>query len=311
MGLDTGLDLSAISVILMLMNSPDWFRQAISQPTSKHSLSVDGARIAYRSWNDKSTQPGLLFVHGYGAHSHWWDFVAPAFTQQYRVAALDLSGAGDSEHRSAYYARTFAKEIYHVARELGEQTIVVGHSFGGAMTRIAGFEYGAALGGIVLVDSAVSRHATQHQPPPAPRGRNHFYADIEQGMRRFRLRPPQPSNNLFLLEHIARHSLRETPDGFVFKLDQALFSRMPMPPPPALPDGASMLATMACPVGAIYGDLSKFFPEATRQLMSELLPTELIISIPEAHHHVFLDQPLAFIDRLQQLITRLINLKSA
>jgi pimeloyl-ACP methyl ester carboxylesterase len=292
------------------MNSPDWFRQAISQPTSDHFLSVDSARIAYRSWNDNSPLPGLLFVHGYGAHSHWWDFIAPAFTRQYRVAALDLSGAGDSEHRPTYYARTFAKEIYQVARALGEQTIVVGHSFGGAMTRIAGYEYGADLGGIVLVDSAVSRHTVQHQPPAEPRGRPHYYTDIEQGMRRFRLRPPQPCTNQFLLEHIARHSLRATPNGFVFKLDQALFPHMPAPPPPALPDSASMLADIACPIGAIYGDLSKFFPEATCQLLTRLLPAESIISIPEAHHHVFLDQPLAFIDSLQQLITKLNNLKT-
>lgn len=293
------------------MTSPDWFHQAISHPTSEHFLPVDGARIAYRSWNDNSPLPGLLFVHGYGAHSHWWDFIAPAFTQQYRVAALDLSGAGDSEHRPAYYARTFAKEIQQVARALGDQTIVVGHSFGGAMTRIAGFEYGTDLGAIVLVDSAVSRHTVQHQPPAEPRGRAHYYTDIEQGMRRFRLRPPQPCTNHFLLEHIARHSLRDTSEGFVFKLDQALFAHMPVPPTPALPDGASMLSAMACPVGAIYGDLSKFFPADTRQLLTELLPAKLINTILDAHHHVFLDQPLAFIDSLQQLITQLNKPKSA
>jgi pimeloyl-ACP methyl ester carboxylesterase len=179
------------------------------------------------------------------------------------------------------------------------------------MTRIAGFEYGTALGGIVLVDSAVSRHAAQHQTPTEPRGRIHYYPDIVQGMRRFRLRPPQPCNNHFLLEHIARHSLRETQEGFVFKLDQSLFAHMPAPPPPALPDGASMLAAMDCPVGVIYGNLSKFFPETTRQLLTELLPAEQIISIPDAHHHVFLDQPQAFIDGLQQLLPQLINLKPA
>jgi len=289
------------------MQNPDWIHQAIKRPTTQHSLTVDGTRISYRCWNSDSSKPGLLFVHGYGAHSHWWDFIAPAFTPQYRVAALDLSGAGDSEHRQTYYARTFAEEIYQVACALGQNTIVVGHSFGGAMTRIAGHEHGADLGGIVLVDSAVSRHINQYQPPQEPRSRTRYYTSIEQGMRRFRLRPPQPCSNDFLIAHIARHSLRETQEGFVFKLDQALFAHMPAPPPPALPDGASMLASMACPVGAIYGDLSVFFPLATRQLLAELLPAEGIKNIPEAHHHVFLDQPLAFIDSLQKLLAGLIK----
>jgi pimeloyl-ACP methyl ester carboxylesterase len=225
--------------------------------------------------------------------------------QQFRVAALDLSGAGDSEHRKAYYARTFAQEIIQVALALGDNTIVVGHSFGGGMTRIAAFEHGAQLGGIVLVDSAVSRHAAQYQPPPAPRSRIRYYTSEEQGMRRFRLRPPQPCENQFILDHIARHSLRQTKEGYVFKLDQALFALMPAPPPPPLPDGASMLTAILCPVGAIYGDLSLFFPASNRQLLAELLPAKQIKNIPDAHHHVFLDQPLAFIDSLQQLLEQM------
>ncbi len=287
------------------MNSPDWFIANISASTTEHVACVAGARIAYRAWNLDAPLPGLLFVHGYGAHSHWWDFIAPAFTDKYRVAAMDLSGAGDSEHRDSYSASTFALEILTVAQALGENTLVVGHSFGGTMTRIAGFEQGQLLAGVVLVDSSITRHQGSRQAPPTPKSQVRYYPSLEEGIRRFRLRPPQPCDNDYLLAHIARHSLRIDRQGYSFKLDQALFAKMRTTPSSSAPDAATMLAAISCPVGIIYGDLSRFFPSETRQLVASLVPKNHIRCIPQAHHHVFLDQPLAFIHSLRELLDQM------
>jgi pimeloyl-ACP methyl ester carboxylesterase len=292
------------------MQIPHWFTDNIAAPTTTHSIEVAQAQISYRTWNADANKPGLLFVHGYGAHSHWWDFIAPAFIADYRVAALDLSGAGDSEHRDHYTARTFAAEILAVAKALedktlGDQTIVVGHSFGGGMTRIAGFEHGAELGAVVLVDSALPRHQGPREAPPAPRAHTRVYPSLEQGMRRFRLRPPQPCSNQFILAHIARHSLRACAEGYQFKLDQALFAKLGADPAPALPAAAEMVSRIDCPVGVIYGALSRFFDADTQALLSQLLPAKRVLVVADAHHHVFLDQPLAFIAALKQLLPRL------
>ena len=284
------------------MEAPNWFMENISAPTTEHQVLVNGARIAYRAWNIHASLPGLLFVHGYGAHSHWWDFIAPAFANDYRVAAMDMSGAGDSDHRQHYSARTFALEIIKVAQALGEGTIVVGHSFGGTMTRIAGFEQGNVLGGVVLVDSSITPHRGTREAPPAPKSQTRYYPSLAQGMRRFRLRPPQPCANDYMLAHIARHSLRASESGYSFKLDQALFAKMVTDQQPPLPDATTMLAAITCPVGIIYGELSRFYPAETRLLLESLLPANCIKGVPKAHHHVFLDQPLAFIRDLQDLL---------
>jgi len=56
---------------------------------------VAGCRIHYLFWARELARPGergLLFVHGGGAHSHWWSYIAPYFTRDFRVAAIDLSG---------------------------------------------------------------------------------------------------------------------------------------------------------------------------------------------------------------------------
>ena len=78
---------------------PDWFRWAISHPGQSQFVMVAGCRIHYLHWGREPARPGergLLFVHGGGAHSHWWSYIAPYFTRDFRVAAIDLSGMGDS-----------------------------------------------------------------------------------------------------------------------------------------------------------------------------------------------------------------------
>ena len=77
---------------------PDWFWRSVEIEPSAGFIEVGDADIKYRYWSDAGN-PGLLFVHGHGAHSHWWDFIAPAYKDDYQTVALDLSGMGDSDHR--------------------------------------------------------------------------------------------------------------------------------------------------------------------------------------------------------------------
>jgi pimeloyl-ACP methyl ester carboxylesterase len=155
---------------------------------------------------------------------------------------------------------------------------------------------------VVLVDSSITRHRGTREAPPAPKSQTRYYPSLAQGMRRFRLRPPQPCANDYILAHIARHSLRASESGYSFKLDQGLFAKMVADEQPPLPDAQTMLTAITCPVGIIYGELSRFYPAETRLLLESLLPANRIKGIPKAHHHVFLDQPLAFIQDLQDLL---------
>ena len=111
--------------------TPDWFWKAVETEPNTGFVEVDDCEINYLSWSE-SGNPGLLFVHGHNAHAHWWDFIAPAYKDDYQTVALDLSGMGDSDHREEYCADTYAKEIIAVADKAGmpENTIVVAHSFG-------------------------------------------------------------------------------------------------------------------------------------------------------------------------------------
>lgn len=286
---------------------------------------MDGAQIHYQTFAEKFNEkekPALLFVHGHAAHSHWWDFIAPAFCDRYHVAAMDMSGSGDSDHRQQYSAFGFAREVLSVADQIGNSCIVVGHSFGGSITRIAAYLHCTgelttrALDGVVLADSVIStsKGSRKSIPIPIPRQKRHFFTSLEHGMKRFRLRPPQPCENRYLLDYIAEHSLKETEQGFEFKLDQLVFSKMVPDHVMDLPDAAPMIGEItnidrgedqACQVGFIYGAQSRFFSEKSQPFLEELFSEQRVIQIPDAHHHLFLDQPLAFLTVLSQMLERM------
>ena len=104
------------------MSNIDWFNESISiKPISK-VVEVHEKNINYLVW-DNEGKPGLFFIHGYSAHAHWWDFVAPAFLDNYSVVAIDFSGCGESEHRDEYSQEIYAEEIKAVCDDMNWQFI--------------------------------------------------------------------------------------------------------------------------------------------------------------------------------------------
>ena len=92
------------------IEAPPWFERALDTPYEKREVEVEGCPIRYLLWGEED-KPGLLLVHGNGAHAYWWSFIAPFFLDHYRVAAINLGGMGDSGYRERYRAETFAAEL--------------------------------------------------------------------------------------------------------------------------------------------------------------------------------------------------------
>lgn len=279
---------------------PDWFERAVNVPRKDRTVDVDGCPIHYLLWGDPA-KPGLLLVHGSGAHAHWWDFIAPYFTKHNFVAAIDLSGMGDSGHRRSYSPEVFAKEIISVCSDAGfnEEAIVVGHSFGGFVTLKAGLLYGNRLKGMVLVDAPVRPpdYEWERDPKYSPIQPKKIYPTFETALSRFRLVPPQPCENQFILDYLARHSLAKVEGGWSWKFDDQFFKGF------QIGNMSEDLSKLACRVGVVYGENSQLFSHQVADYMFEVLDSSVpFVVIPEANHHLFLDQPLAFISALRTLL---------
>ena len=95
-------------------SAPEWFRRALAVPFTDERVDLEDAGIHYVAWGEPGRR-GLVFVHGGGAHAHWWTHVAATFASELRVVALDLSGHGDSAHRDRYSLEQWTDEVIAVA----------------------------------------------------------------------------------------------------------------------------------------------------------------------------------------------------
>src|SRR3954451_20589113 len=145
------------------MCAPSWFTEALAQEPQHRDVVVAGARVAYRVWGPAGA-PGVVLVHGGAAHSGWWDHVAPLLTG-HRVAALDLTGHGDSDRRTEYDPLLWAREVVAVAAAADlHRPVVVGHSMGGWVAVTVGVEHAAEVASVVVIDSPLN-----DQPPDEAR----------------------------------------------------------------------------------------------------------------------------------------------
>ena len=280
--------------------APQWFTDALAAAPEEGTVEVDACAVHYLRWGDP-VAPGVVLVHGGAAHAHWWSFLAPLLAADYHVVAIDLSGHGDSGHRDAYPRDAWAAEILAVAAAAGivGAPILVGHSMGGLVSIVCAALYGDKLAGAIIVDAPVR----QEDPESKERGRHaevrpqRVYPDLEAALSHFRLLPGQPCENTFILDYVARHSLKQVDGGWQWKFDPHVFIRSSHTPM------SDYLSSVQCRVALLRGEFSVVVPPETGEYMYTLLNRNApLVEIPQAHHHLILDQPLAFIAALRALL---------
>ncbi|MGI9325459.1 MAG: alpha/beta fold hydrolase [Pseudomonadales bacterium] len=277
---------------------PEWFFEAIETPASDHTVEVEECDVHYRVWEGNREQP-LLLVHGMNAHARWWDFIAPQLTPQYHVVALDLTGMGDSDYRYDYSGDTFTEELRAVAdaESLNAQTILVAHSFGGRVALKTAARWPERFGALVMLDSGI-RAPDEPELERPPMGGSKLYPSREVAEARFRLQPPQPCDNAYILQYIARHSLMPADGGFVWKFDDDLRDSLK-----GLDDAEADFEQLAVPIAMIYGENSALYTSRSMEYMASLVPAAqqpvTVTALANAQHHLFLDQPLDFVALLK------------
>ena len=284
--------------------SPKWFKEALAKEPEKLSIKVKGATITYNAWGDKKN-PGILFVHGGMAHADWWSFIAPYFLATHRVIALNLGGMGDSTWRKEYSTELWGEEIVKVCeKEKLKKTIIVGHSLGGLCCVVAASQFKSKLYGLVIVDTAIVPPSKVPDKLDFKIKANKIYKSVNDAKSRFRLVPPQGEGLDYIMEYIADKSLKQVKNGWTWKFDPQYMKMFTASGFKKRQEVYSKkLQALKCRVAVFRGEKSFFFQGGTDKYMHELLDKKSpIISIPEAHHHIMVDQPLALISALRALV---------
>lgn len=286
--------------------APAWFDAAIAQEPERFSVEVKGAQIECLAWGERGN-PGIVLVHGASAHADWWSFIAPFLAADgYRVAALSLSGMGGSDWRPSYDFFTFCDEVDACARAAGlfeaaPLPFYVGHSFGGAVVYVAARAFPERMRATIMIDSGFggppresANEASKNDVGPPRRPMGKIYATEEEALARFRFLPPQVPGCLFITDFIARRSLKRAPmpdgsgEGWTWRFDPDLFPRLDRSQIKDL-EGKSTGRALH-----LYGDRSKLINRVggLERLKQSPIPS---VAIPEAEHHIMVDQPLALI----------------
>ena len=268
--------------------TPTWFSTALSHVPSHHEIEVENARVHLRTWGE-ARNPGLLFVHGGGAHSGWWDHIAPFFLDTHRIVAVDLTGHGDSDHRHAYDTEQWAREVLHAgaAGGIDGPPHVVGHSMGGFVTASLAAHDPSATKGQILVDTPTERAVPKQYLLQRP---SRAHATADDICARFALTPPQEIPAPYVAHHVALQSVRETDHGWMWKFDSDVYRRHAQRGTFSLHDYLPKLETattlIRCQHGLIDDDM-----EAQIHTLSN--PHVRVVDLPGAGHHPMMDQPLA------------------
>jgi len=123
----------------------------------------DDTGIYYRFWKPARPRAVLLLVHGMGAHTGRWEFLANYFTGAgFSVYAIELSGfgqtSGDKGHIDSfrqYYNDIINLQIIAKDENPGKRIFILGESLGGLISLLLVSEREDLFSGIICISPAL------------------------------------------------------------------------------------------------------------------------------------------------------------
>ena len=243
-----------------------------------------------------------MLLHGSGAHAHWWDEFVPQIGSGFHVVALDLRGHGDSAWAEPprYAYRDYAEDALAVLDHLGwERSVVVGHSMGGHIAVLSTAEWPHRVRALVVID-AMPRMPSEllaryHGIGERPSRR---YPDLETYVAHYRVRPAGTSAPAEVVRRLATHAARRESDGsYAHKCDRRTYAgRQPV-------DMVPNWKRVQCPALLVGGMRSDRLTPERLALVRQACPHAAVAMLPDAGHHVFLDQPAACAEVVRRFLT--------
>lgn len=134
---------------------------------SNHSgfVNVDGARVHFQEFGDRSGQPVIL-IHGYSASVYVWREVGPMLASAgFRVIAIDLLGFGYSE-KPRWFDYSITSQARMIARFMDRiglgKAALVGSSYGGAVAATLALDYPERVEKLALVGAVCNDRVKNH-----------------------------------------------------------------------------------------------------------------------------------------------------
>ena len=250
----------------------------------------------------KGGRPGVLLLHGSGAHAYWWDEFVPHLGEAFHAVALDLRGHGDSgwAEPPRYAYRDYAEDALAVLDHLEwDRVAIVGHSMGGHVAVTAAAEWPERTSALVVIDSMprlpTEIVSTFHSIGERPTRR---YPDLETYVAKYRIRPDGTAAPAAVVRRLAAHAARRAADGsYVHKCDRRTYTER------RAVDMVAYWQRVRCPALLVGGARSGRLTPDRVALVRAAAPHARFATVSDAGHHVFLDQPAACAHAVREFLT--------
>ncbi len=274
-------------------------------PYTDRTVEVSGLKLHVQDYGTAG-KPAMLCIHGSAANAHWYDFVANGLTDEYHVLALDLRGHGDSDwDRSAlqhYTYDDYAADIHALTEKLDlRDFILVGHSMGGLVSTVYASTYPGRARAFIMIDSSLNMSPDRIATMNAVGAREgNSYADQNEFVERFKIRPAGSSATPEVVRHLALHAGRQFEDGrWRNKADRNVY---------ALRIGRNLIPCwerIKIPALLMRGDRSnRVTPEIIAQVKA-LAPQIDVMEVAGCDHHVTLDNPPGFVEVAKKFLNKI------
>jgi pimeloyl-ACP methyl ester carboxylesterase len=265
-------------------------------------VEAGGLQLHYLDYGTAG-RPPMLCVHGGAAHAHWFDFVASGLAADHHVRAIDQRGHGDSAWADPpdYSYERYAADLAEVVDKLDlREFTLVGHSMGGMVSLIYAATYPGRMARLIVVDTtmhmAEDRIAAMHS-----RGNRQgsTYASREEFLARYRLLPAGTNAPREIVRHLAQNGGRHSADGtWRHKFDRNVYAtRVRL-------DGIPFWSEIRVPALLVRGGRSeRITPQISAEIQDRCPHVELGV-VPDADHHVMLDNPAGFVQTVRAFLAR-------
>ncbi len=255
------------------------------------NVTVNGLNIHYLDWGSAG-KPPLILLHGIARTARTFDHVAPHFTANYHVLAVDMRGHGDSawDPQGSYVVEDYVKDIAALIAHLKLRNIVLwGNSTGGRVAQmIAGLHP-------ELVTAVIVEDVGPERPREVSNSRADRMAKEAEGwataddmlvqVKKENPRTPEP-----VLKELVRYGSKQRADGrIVWKRDPTILNGF-------VPTELwSTVRLIKAPIIYILGGASTIVPLDTQQEIKAALPQAEIVTLPGLGHYPSDEQPAQFL----------------
>lgn len=255
---------------------------AYGQPAyTDRFVEVNGLRLHYLDYGS-AAKPPFIMLHGISRVAHQFDHLAPYFTANYHVIAIDMRGHGDSawSPEGAYLVEDYVKDLEAFADKLNLRDLtLLGNSTGGRVVQVYAGLHPDRVSRLIVEDVGPERtndiaSAFARQVEAEKDGWS-SEDELVAYLKRSNARTPEP-----ILRTYAHFAAKARNDGrIVWKRDPNLAKGF-------VPTELwQYVGKIQCPTIYIIGGASRIVPPETQARLKATLPNVRIVVMPGLGHY--------------------------